>query len=77
VLVVVGIVIYYLSSDIIIVIIIIIMIPTIKQQLQPMSFDGEGTELPSLRLQSGNTYYDGQVIHTMMKKKLLMMVVMI
>ncbi len=62
---VVGIVIYYLSSDIIIVIIIIIiviiiiiMIPTIKQQLQPMSFDGEGTELPSLRLQSGNTYYD-------------------
>jgi len=34
------------------------MIPTIKQQLQPMSFDGEGTELPSLRLQSGNTYYD-------------------
>ena len=34
------------------------MIPTFKQQLQPMSFDGEGTELPSLRLQSGNTYYD-------------------
>ena len=34
------------------------MIPTIKQQLQPMSFDDEGTELPSLRLQSGNTYYD-------------------
>ena len=34
------------------------MIPTIKQQLQPMTFDGEGTELPSLRLQSGNTYYD-------------------